>query len=152
MEEKEINLLEAELLESRKVIERAYEPILKRQATFKDSDEGVDSMAYRLHNLYGAYEQLLKIVADFFENHIEGARYHADLLRRMKIEIKGVRPALLSSSTYKMLNEMRGFRHFFRYAYEVELDVDRIEGIVQIAIQLREPFKQDVQRFLGHLR
>ncbi len=152
MEEKEINLLEAELLESCKVIERVHEHIVKRQTTFKDSDEGIDSMAYRLHNLYGAYEQLLKIVADFFENHIEGARYHADLLRRMKIEIKGVRPALLASSTYKMLNEMRVFRHFFRYAYDVELDADRIERIVQIATQLREPFKRDVQRFLGQLR
>ncbi len=152
MEEKELNVLEAELLESCKVIERVYEHIVKRQPTFRDGDEGIDSMAYRLHNLYGAYEQLLKIVADFFENHIEGARYHADLLRRMKIEIKGVRPALLSSSTYKMLNEMRGFRHFFRYAYDVELDADRIDRIVQIAIQLREPFKQDVQRFLAQLK
>jgi len=47
---------------------------------------------------------------------------------------------------------MRGFRRFFRYAYDVELDEDRVDRIVQIAIQLKEPFKQDVQRFLAQLK
>ena len=93
MDEKEIALLESDLLESYEVIKQIYERILKRQPTFRDSDEGADSMAYQLHNLYGAHEQLFEIVANFFENQIIDNRYHADLLRRMKTEIKGVRPA-----------------------------------------------------------
>ena len=112
----------------------------------------MDSMAYQLHNLYGAYEQLFEIVAGFFENQIEGARYHIDMLRRMKTEIKGMRPALLSEPAFESLNELRSFRHFFRHAYGARLDPDRIGRIVRIAIQLRETFQQDMEGFLEQLR
>ncbi len=92
-------------------------------------------MAYKIHNLYGACEQLFETVASFFENQIGGSRYHVDLLRRMKTKLKGVRPALISSSTYKLLDKLRGFRHFFRHAYKAELDVDKIDELVRIALE-----------------
>jgi hypothetical protein len=152
MDEKEVALLESDLLESYETIERIYEYILGEQATFKDRVQDLNSMAYHLHNLYGAHEQLFEIIAGFFENQVTGNRYHADLLRRMKTEIKGVRPALISSITYESLDELRGFRHFFRHAYRAKLDADRIEKLVQIAIQLRDPFRQDMESFLEKLK
>lgn len=152
MDEKEIALLESDLLGSYEAIGRIYERILKRQPTFRDSAEGVDSMAYQLHNLYGAYEQSFEIVADFFENQIEGSHYHTDLLRRMKIEMKGIRPALISYATYKTLGKLRRFHHFFRHAYEAELEADKVDENVQIAIQLRKPFRQDMEHFLAQLK
>lgn len=152
MDEKEIALLESDLLKSHQLIERIYELIVRRQPAFRDRAQDLDSMAYQLHNLYGAHEQLFEIVANFFENQIGGDGYHADLLRRMETEIKGVRPALISSTTYESLNELRGFRHFFRHAYAARLDADRVDRIVQIAIQLREPFRQDMERFLAQLK
>ena len=88
----------------------------------------------------------------FFENQVKGGRYHTDLLRRMEIEIKGIRPALLSSDTYEMLDELRRFRHFFRHAYTAKLDADRIGKLVQTAARLIEPFQQDMNRFLEQLR
>jgi len=152
MDEKETDVLESDLLESYKVIEQIYEYILREQATFKDRVQDLNSMAYYLHNLYCAHEQLFEIVAGFFENQIEGNRYHTDLLRRMKTEIKGMRPALISSATHRMLNELRGFRHFFRHAYVARLDSDKIEKLVQIALQLKDPFRQDMEGFLARLR
>jgi len=152
MDEKEIDLLEAEFLESYDLIERVYERIFRQQATFRDSEESVDSIAYRVHNLYGAYERLFEVVASFFENQIEGARYHTDLLRRMKMNIKGIRPALLSYPTAELLDELRRFHHFFRHAYAVNLDADRVGRIVDIAIKLKEPFRQDMESFLAQLR
>lgn len=152
MDEKEIAVLESDLLESYEVIKQIYEYILGEQATFKDRVQDLNSMAYHLHNLYGAHEQLFEIVAGFFENQIAGDRYHIDLLRRMKTEIKGVRPALISSTTYESLDELRGFRHFFRHAYGARLDADRVDRVVQIAIRLKEPFRQDMERFLEQLR
>jgi len=152
MDEKEIALLESDLTGSYEVISRIYGRILGERTTFKDRVQDLNSMAYWLHSLYSAYEQLFEVVANFFENQIEGDRYHTDLLRRMKTEIKGVRPALISYATHSMLNELRRFRHFFRYAYEAELDADRLERLVQIAIQLKEPFRQDMERFLAKLK
>ena len=152
MDNRDFVLLEAELREYYNTIEQIYERIRQRQATFKDTSEGVDSMAYQIHNLYGAYEELFETAANFFENQIEGARYHADLLRRMKIEIEGMRPTLLSEPTYKLLDELRRFRHFFRHAYGVELDADRVNRIVLIALQLEESFRQDMESFLSRLK
>lgn len=148
MDEREIALLKSDLLESYEVVELICNRILGEQATFRDRVQNLNSMAYRLHSLYGAYERLFEIVANFFENQIDGARYRVDLLRRMKTEIEGMRPALISSSIHEMLNELRRFRHFFRYAYGVELDAERVEKLVQMAIQLKEPFQQDMERFL----
>ena len=152
MDEKEITVLESDLLESYEAIERIYERILKRQPTFRGSAEGLDSMAYQLHNLYGAHEQLFEIVANFFENQVTGNRYHVDLLRRMETEIKGIRPALISHTIYKMLDKLRRFRHFFRHAYEAELEADKVGENVQTAIKLRELFRQDMESFLEQLK
>jgi len=151
MDKKEITLLESDLLGDYEPIEQLYELILSREATFRNSPEAVDSMAYKIHNLYGAYEQLFETVAAFFENQIGGSRYHVDLLRRMKTEIKGVRPALISSSTCELLDKLRGFRHFFRHAYTAELDADKIDELVRIALKLKDPFRQDMEHFLEQL-
>lgn len=152
MDEKEVRLLEAELLGNYQQIERVYKSILERQPIFRDRVEFLESMAYQLHNLYCAYEQLFETVADFFENQIDSSRhYHADLLRKMELEIRGIRPALLSSITYEWLDELRGFRHFFRHAYRAKLDADRVDRVLQIAIQLRVPFRQNMERFLERL-
>ena len=34
-------------------------------------------------------------IARFSENRVDEVRHHADLLRRMQLEIQGIRPALL---------------------------------------------------------
>ncbi len=145
-------LLEAELRESYRMVQRIDDRIRQRHATYKNTPENLDSMAYQIHNLFGAYEECFQIIANFFENHIEGARYHADLLRRMRLEIAGIRPALLSESTYELLDELRRFRHFFRHAYGVELDPERVGKVVQIALQLVEPFQKDMESFLAQLK
>ena len=152
MDNVDFALFEAELREHYDALQEVYDKIYQRQATFKDSIEGIESIAYQLHNLYGGYEKLFETVALFFENQIEGARYHADLLLRMKIEIKGIRPALLSKSSHGMLDELRRFRHFFRHAYRAELDVDRVDRLLQTALQLEKPFREDMEHFLAQLK
>ncbi|MGQ9610793.1 MAG: ribonuclease toxin HepT-like protein [bacterium] len=104
-------ILEAEIHQHYSIIQRIYETIADRKT--KDTPEGIDSLAYHVHNLYGAYEELFESVVRFFENQIESVRYHKNLLFRMKMGISGIRPALLSEPTYLLLDEMRRFRHFF---------------------------------------
>lgn len=76
-------MLKAELDDRVRDVERIAERVATRTASFADSPEGTDSMAYQLHNLYGAFEQVLEQVARAFENQVDAARYHTDLLRRM---------------------------------------------------------------------
>jgi len=152
MDKREVSLLKSDLLENYENIEKIYNRIQERLPDFKDSPQNIDSMAYQLHNLYGAYEELFEIVAGFFENQIKGSRYHIDLLRRMKTEIEGFRPALISHDTYELLYELQRFFHFFRHAYSSELNSHKIDMLVQIAIQLKAQFRKDMDTFLDQLR
>ena len=151
MDEAAIAVLRATLRERLRETGQIAGRIEERQARFHESAEGVDSMAYQLHNLYGAFEQLFEEVARSFENQIDGERYHTDLLRRMKLEIEGVRPALLSEQTFTQLDELRRFRHFFRHAYSADLDPAKVTDLVTRAQQLRELIQQDTDRFLDRL-
>lgn len=144
-------VLKAELEERYWDVCHVYERIEKRKARFGETDENLDSMAYQLHNLYSAFEQLFETVAHSFENQIEGEGYHAGLLLRMKLEIEGVRPALISDATFALLDELRRFRHFFRHAYTADLDAEKMGELVTSAEQLRASFPMDKDTFLGQL-
>jgi hypothetical protein len=95
VEEERLNLLKTLLSAQQREIEGIYAKIAQRRGG--KTPAHLESLAYQLHNLYCAFEDLFKQVADFFENTLEDpTRYHRELLWRMKIPIEGVRPALLS--------------------------------------------------------
>ena len=152
MDKERLAILEASIKEQLKLIKKLHEEIKKKIDNFKSSPEAIDSMAYKLHNLYCAYEELFEIVADFFENQIEGIRYHINLLRRMKLYIEGIRPNLISEDVYLLLDELRKFRHFFRHAYGVELDPGKVERIAEIAIKIESLFEKDLNKFLNSFK
>lgn len=87
------------------------------------------------------------MIARAFENQIDGRRYHVDLLRRMKMEITGVRPPLLSEALERDLNELRAFRHLFRHAYGIDLDPAKVRAVAGIAA-IRQPLKDALDRFV----
>ena len=152
MDKEAFAVLEAGLRARVRDISRIGGRIEERLGTFAHSAEGVDSMGYQLHNLYGAFEQLFEEVARFFENQIEGIQYHAELIRRMQLEIEGIRPALLSTETASDLDELRRFRHLFRHAYTADLDSDKVAALAAKVVCIQRDFTQDFERFLALLR
>ncbi len=151
MDKNRLVILKAEIREQMKIIDGIYERIEKRRADFKKDAVGIESMAYQIHNLYGAYEELFEIVADHFENEIKGARYHADLLHRMKMEIEGLRPQLISDGLYQLFDELRRFRHLFRHAYNIELNSAHVERVLATSLEIRDRFKSELELFLRAL-
>lgn len=150
MDEGRLAILQAELKAQWEEIERIYDRIAERRK--KRGVHGLESLAYQLHNLYCAYEDLFKIVARFFENTIESQpQYHLELLRRMKVPIEGIRPALLSEESFKPLNNLWNFRHFFRHVYTYELDRRKVALVLSDALKLKESFKNDFERFLAQI-
>ena len=152
MDKGAFSVLEAELRARIQDISRIGGRIEERLGTFAHSAEGVDSMGYQLHNFYSAFEQLFEEVARFFENQIDEARYHADMLRRMQLEIEGIRPALLSAETASDLDELRRFRHLFRHAYTADLDPGKVADVAVKAVGIQRDFARDFERFLTLLR
>ena len=150
MDEERLVILKAELNAQLSEIEDIYKKLEDRRK--KRGKAGIESIAYQLHNLYCAFEDLFKIVAETFENHIQDkTKYHMELLRRMTVSIEGVRPQLLSQESYILLDNLRSFRHFFRHAYSYEIDVRKVRIVLDDADKLREMYKKDVEIFLESL-
>ena len=151
MEKERLSLLKAAINAQIVEIERIFGKIEDRR--HKEGEANLESLAYQLHNLYCAFEDLFKIVADFFENHIDdSAHYHSALLWRMKMPIEGVRPAVLSEASYKLLDSLRAFRHVFRHAYSYELDPKKLTLVLEDALRLRDRYHGDIDHFLAQLQ
>jgi len=150
MEEERLSLLRASIKAQIKEIKRIFDKIEDRR--HREGEANLESLAYQLHNLYCAFEDMLKIAADFFENHIKGsAHYHRELLWRMKMPIEGVRPALLSEESFRLLDSLRAFRHVFRHAYSYELDAKKVSLVVEDVLKLKELYQEEIDRFLEQL-
>lgn len=150
MERIEFNLLKAQIKAQIEEIKKIYNEIEDREKQAKENKVILESLGYKLHNLYCAFEDLFKIVAQFFENQVEDlARYHKELLRRLSLSIEGVRPALISEESYKELDELRAFRHFFRHAYSYELKYEKIISPLQSANKLKNLYQKDISQFLA---
>lgn len=134
-----------------KEINRIYEIIQTRTPSVQKNpmpDEVVESIGYWLHNLYCAYEDLFKIICSFWENNITSdSGYHTSLLRRMVFAIEGIRPALLSEDSLRVLDELRGFRHMFRHAYSHGLDEERIVILLNRIKLSRQITQKDIATF-----
>ena len=152
MERIEFNLLKAELDAQIKEIEKIFAEIEERKKGVNRSKAKLESLAYKLHNLYCAFEDLFKVIARHFENHVEDiARFHKELLKRMSIRIEGVRPALLSEDAFKVLDELRAFRHYFRHAYSYELRHEKLKPVIEAAGMLREFYRDGIESFLREI-
>ncbi len=154
--EERVGIFIAELDAQRKEILKICSAIEKKTEALRNdinSEDITNSLAYKLHNLYSAYEDMFKMVARFFENQIDDVgRYHTDLLKRMSIEIEGVRPNVLSEESFGVLDELRGLRHVFRHAYGSVLDAERIIKLAEKSMKLKRSFLKDFEDFKGKLR
>ena len=100
-----------------------------------------------LENYYTAAETIMFRIAQTFGNNIDGQRWHADLLRRLNIEVSGVRPRLLTDNSYDDLDELRRFRHFKRYYYRPEYDWDKLDFLTGKLRRLHPRFVQELEAF-----
>ena len=66
----------------------------------------------------------------------------------MSLNIEGIRPALISEESFKLLDELRAFRHFFRHAYSYELSYEKTSTPLSAAQKLRERYVTEIGNFL----
>jgi hypothetical protein len=127
------------------VIESIYNKITDLKPLNEDK---MVHLAYQLHNLYAAYEDLFKEISITFENNIErDAGFHKNLLVRMKIDIPKVRPKVLTELNYEVLTELMGFRHVFRHAYSYSLSVEKMEQLRAKILAHRNEISSEISTF-----
>src|SRR3954469_14560374 len=125
-------VLRADVAEDARVINEAAR--LARERFGNGSDPELEACAFQLARLYNIAEQLGLRIAKAFENNIDDEQgWHMKPIRRLSIEIPGVRPPLWSEPLISSLQELRGFRHVVRHAYDLTLKKDKIVPLLDAA-------------------
>lgn len=104
-----------------------------------------------LCNTYTCLETLFFRMSRAFENHLDNIPWHKDLLRKMRLEIPGVRKALLSKDTFARLDALRRFRHFRRYYYEFDYDWRQLEYLREVYVELLPRIISELQAYIEFL-
>jgi uncharacterized protein YutE (UPF0331/DUF86 family) len=73
------------------------------------------------------------------------------LLQRMCLDVRPIRPAVISDESYDCLDELRRFRHLFRHAYGVKLDPARLQLVLRKALKLKTLYPSELSRFVSFL-
>lgn len=109
--------------------------------------------AYRLHNLFSAFENMFVTIASVFENSIDDTgRWHSQLLERMALDAMPLRPKVISDDAFDALDELRRFRHLFRHAYSKRLHADRLNLVLRRALVLKNIYKPQLETFIQFLQ
>ncbi|MFP3942219.1 MAG: hypothetical protein ACLF0P_18135 [Thermoanaerobaculia bacterium] len=146
-------LLERRIQDDLRTIEEIYRSLDATPLSSTASEETAIVAGYRLHNLYNAIENIFGSIAEAFENQLDDrSRWHRELLRRMTLDLLPVRPAVIDEHSYELLDELLRFRHLFRAAYGIQLDPERVVLVLRKAMELREPFARQIEKFLDFVR
>ena len=111
------------------------------------------ALAGHLQALYTGCETILVRALERFEGLPPvGADSHVRILQTATLDAPGVRPSILRSETVAALHPYRGFRHFFRHAYGVDLQWEKMATKTANAATVFDQFRRDVNAFCAFLR
>ena len=109
-------------------------------------------LAVNLHGLYTALETALERVARLLDHSApEGGSWHVDLLAQMKLDVPGVRPAVVPEIATQGLHELRKFRHFFRNAYVLNLDPLQVRLRADDLLRVADPVANALSGLQAHV-
>jgi len=153
MDQTKLKILAATIQEQQGLIEAIYRSIAERKKSYSKDRIVLESLAYQLHNLYCAFEELFRVSAKYFDNHVtEEIDWRKELLDRMAFANKDGRPRLISKPAYELLDELHEFRHAFLHTYSVELEAKKIKLVLKKALALKRIYKKDIANFLKQLQ
>lgn len=130
---------------------------LRRRSARRAADRGLyhewshnASLADGVSALYTGIESILETVGNEIDEYTpRGDASHADLVDGMAIEVKGVRPAVLSDRTRDLMHEVRKFRHVVRHKYALQLRRRDVARNFALAKRLVPAFERDWRRFVA---
>lgn len=150
MDAVELITLRQELLRDAEVAETALATARARLAVSGPAQE--EACAFHLCRLFNVVEQMALRVAKRFGNAIDDpGRWHAEPMRRMTLDIPGVRPPLFPRELATPLGELRGFRHVFTHAYDLILRREKLALLLADADSVVSGLRELVRRFVAEV-
>ena len=113
------------------------------------AQKDVAYLAYLLHSIYTGWESAMRRIAVVFENRLDPARWHAQLLQRMILDLPGIRPPVIDPGLHLHLEKLRSFRHFFRHSYGVPLRWAEIKLVLEASDAVTPAMETCFSRFLS---
>lgn len=143
-------ILKSEILRDLDKLERLFEKFESAYTRYQKQNEYAYMVeaAFHINHIYTGCERMFNHIATAFENNIDDSAWHKSLLDRMVLNIENIRPAVIAESTFHHLNELRAFRHFFRHAYDIDLEDKKFAIVVSASTELKKEFHKDIHRFL----
>jgi len=104
------------------------------------------------HDFYCGVERIFERTAGELNGGLpNGPAWHKILLDNMRLAIPGLRPAVVTTDTARLLGTFLDFRHKFRHIYGLGLEFEKLEELDQLYPQVHERFHVDIERFLEFL-
>lgn len=99
-------------------------------------------------DFYMGVEKIFKLIVEELNGGTpRGEGWHKRLLHTMALEVKGIRPAVISNELYLDLLKFLGFRHVVRQAYGFQLDVKKLEELEKIFKKTWKRFFMEIRKF-----
>ena len=109
--------------------------------------------AFEINRIYNILEKAFERLCESFENHlVKTGRYHDTLIERVTLDLKGIRPAFLPGEAVRDVRELKGFRHLFRHAYDLDLEPARVTAAAENAARCTAAFDGWCRSFLEAVR
>ena len=150
MKSERLRTLKAELDADMKILaglEAKYKKAKEKLKRIEPDELDFAGLAYTIANIYNLMENYFLCVAKGFENAIAPDHWHKDLVKRMSLEIEGIRPAVLKAGDVPLIDELRAFRHVFRNIYQGDLDTEKLKLVDSRMPDALGAFKSAHRRF-----
>jgi hypothetical protein len=122
---------------------------LKKARENKNEGDNRRVLGSILHDFYNCCERIFRrITNDINGGFMQREAWHKELLYRMTIEIKGIRPQVISEDLAAELDDYLSFRHVFRNIYGFELKGERLDRLVDKFYRVSKNFTNQIAKFL----
>jgi hypothetical protein len=132
-------------------VEAYYDGFTARPGAGDKSIENAIILSDVVVNYYTCLETMFLRISQFFENSLDSAQWHRDLLRRMTHAVTGVRNRVLSDESYAALSELLSFRNFKRYYFEFDYDWDRLDLVLRKLAIARPRVISEMNHYVDYL-
>lgn len=134
--------------EKLRLLDKEKDSLLKK----KPSNYILRAAGSILHDFYTGIEKIFENIGKEVDRRIPlGEEWHSELLHQMTLDIKGLRPPVISPNTEKILREYLGFRHLFRKRYGFELDWQRMKRLLLKIPQVLSGLEKEIEIFFKTL-
>jgi len=131
---------------------RELETLKPRLAQKEISNLDLRAAGSILHDFYNGVENIFRRVAQELNGGLPaGEDWHKQLLTDMSLDVKGVRPPLVSEDLKLKLQKYLGFRHIFRDVCGFHLEQEQIKVMVKEFPRILSWLRREIAAFQEYL-